>query len=324
MDCPLCQATMSSRPTRPLGTRVGAFIFGEIPAPLPGPHFLCAKCQVVLLAPTWEHPFIHPPDIDTLEDYRRSCDAHASRLREGKSLLGSGWTEEQQSYLDHLEQSLRILIALTPEERLGHEAPGPERREQLASLTGAALNQVVGVFNRFFSERAIAQHRRQHPTVGPGWWEFPAILVMSLAAGVGAFVFAQGNTVAAALLTALGYYFWCGLLVGLCLMRFHRLFARVAGSWLWLTLFALVLPGLLAAISYWLFHKGIVTAGRESELVTSGAVALFWLVLASSGWVWVTIGVRRASRTVTETLARVPWIELPDDSKSPAGQGSSC
>src|SRR5436305_11556679 len=81
------------------------------------PDFQCPKCRTEVKTP----PAVLMLHLETLEDYRRNCAEFVAATSGGKQLMGGFWSEERQNQLDQHERFVRILDAMTPEERESSE-----------------------------------------------------------------------------------------------------------------------------------------------------------------------------------------------------------
>ncbi len=263
MKCPLCSSPLDEVPKPRLLSRVVALIQGEgIDQAV---KFRCPKCRTaVSTCPV--QLFLHG---ETIEDFRKSCVTCLAGLHNRKILLGGFWTTEEQSLVDQYERFVRILDAMTPEEREGTEPPGPAQREHLATASGSTPDEVEQAFNEFSMHVEILRQARTakfpwHALI-PSAIFFPFLLAP---------MFIERTDDAAAVVSGFGYALICVLLLFVCLTRLKNANRLVYSTWLRYSVFVFVIPGALGAAAVLLIHEHVVRAGWEQIPVTLGFITI--------------------------------------------------
>jgi len=308
MDCPQCRVPMAPLTQPSFLTRLVAIFLSGAADESPG--FRCPKCRTEVTTPLGELTL----SIDNLDDYRKSCMSQLSHMLSTKSVMGGFWTETQQSRLGQLERFLRVLDSMTVDERFAPDLPGPAERERLIALSGATNDDLEQLFKEFVETRDLYAGLRQKSFVEkiPPWWALaPVIVLFSLA--IGAAVFAQFNTVVAAVMSWLGYYFLSVLVVFLCLTRFKNATALMFSSRFRFALFALVIPAALAATLFLMVHERMVRANLEAVPVIVGSIALCLLVIGLHAWLSTELYLRKVLRGSRVTN---PALPVPNDSQN--------
>ncbi len=263
MKCPLCGLPLDEIPKPRFIFRIIALLDGggldqDV-------KFRCSKCRtVVSTCPV--ALYLHG---ETIEDFRKSCVTCLEGMHNWKILLGGFWTTAEQSLVDQYERFVRVLDAMTPEEREGTEPPGPAQREHLATASGSTPDEVEQAFNRFAIHREILQKSR----VAKFPWQSVITSVIFFPFFF-APLFVQLTGIAGAVVSGFGYYLVCVLLMFVCLTRFKNASRLVYATRLRTAMFVFVLPGVLATVAVWLIHEHMVRAGWEQIPVTFGFITI--------------------------------------------------
>lgn len=273
MNCPVCHTPMEARTRKGVLATVFSLFVGRGSARTVK-HW-CPKCRAEVSRPVAEQPPIIA--IENFEDYRKSCIAQVSGMLKGKPLLGGFWTEQQQAQLDQLERFVRILDAMTVEDRLGIDPPDAAERERLVAASGTTPEAVEELFAEFAQVRAIHEQVRQKKVKVPLWVMIGPVGIVFPCLTAALFLELTGT--AAALVSSLTYYFVCVIFVCLCLSRVKNAHRVVFSSPLRKALFLVVIPGVLAAVVFALVHEHVVNAGFERATVSAGFTVLSFLLL---------------------------------------------
>ncbi len=147
MNCPQCRVPMTALKKAGFLSRLVSSFFGS---PEGGPAFRCPKCYSEVSTPLGNTFVLY---IENLEDYRKSCLTQLSHLQSEKGVLGGFWMQFQEDRLARLKRDLRILEAMTPEERLQPDLLGAEARQRIVAASDTTPDDVEQLFKEFRETR---------------------------------------------------------------------------------------------------------------------------------------------------------------------------
>jgi hypothetical protein len=263
------------------------------------PNLRCPNCRTEVAAPREDGPVL---SVDHLEDYRKYCWWQWKTFRNmGQPIPGLA-PEMFAELLAKLERSLRFLEALTLEERLQPERIGEVERERARIASDTTTANVEQLFEEFTGLRDFSRDYREKPLPGERYaWLIMVWGVGAFAAGMGAAVWAQHNSVVAAILHVLGYSFVTAVVVFLCLTRVKTAILLVSSSRRRFCLFAFVLPGALGVGLYLLLHDAVVQMGLEFVPLILGCSTVMWLLIFAYASISTEVTVWRVRRAARAT-----------------------
>ena len=292
MNCPQCHAPMTPLKKPGFGSQIVAAVL--VGAQGESPSFRCPKCQTEVASPSGDNFVLY---IENLDDFRKSCLGQLSYQRVMKPILGGFHTGNFQNQLDKIERFLRILDAMTLEERLQPDLIDAAGRQRITTESGTTADDLDQLFQEFTEVRTFYQEYRSKTfwqQLPP--WRFVLGSTAPLLIGVSAGVLAQFSEVVATVLSCLGYYLISAVVLFLVLTRFKHASALVSSSWQRVCLFVLVIPAAMALGLFLLVHDWVLQEGLAQFPVCLGCfvVAVLAMVVGGIGSVWVTV--RRARR----------------------------
>ncbi len=313
MNCPQCQAPMDCVKQPGFLSRVAK---GVVTAVLTGspdfatdPNYRCSKCSTEVRSPIGENFVLY---IETLEDYRKSCELQATQYRsllEGRlmsRMFDPAAREGLQTQLVRVETSLRVLAATTLEERLRPELIGPAERDRIAIESGAPLAEVDELLTQFAHVRDFYRDHRAGklpvPRFATPWW-FRLQAIVPTAVAVGAGVWGAFDPVAASVLSFLGYSLVCAFVFLVVLELALRGFAfHVCSSWWRFGLFAVLIPMVPGACVHVFAHDRIVQAGLGLVPLWFGCLGLWVVLIAGASWLVTSLYARIIQRDMQREI----------------------
>jgi hypothetical protein len=297
VDCPRCHTPL--KPAAKQGVLrdvLAVFGLGNISAQKP--NLRCPQCRTEVAAPREDGPVL---SVDHLEDYRKLCWQQWKASRAPGLQLGAIPPEYFAEQVARLERVLRFLEALTLEERLQPERVGDAERERAMLASGATAEDVEELFEQFTETRNFFRNYREKKLPGQRYvWLGMVLGVGAFAAGVGAGVWAQHNSVVATILHVLGYSLVGLVVVFACLGRVKGAVPLVFSSWRRICLLAFVVPALGVGL-HLLLHEWVVQVGLEPVPRALGCFTLVLLLIVAYAWISTELVVRRVVRDVRAT-----------------------
>jgi len=289
MDCPQCHSPMEPLQQSGLGMAatligVATALTGNIPSlgnGFGGARLRCTKCdtEVLLNGPP---PGAPPRSVENLEDYRKRClYLVPSSVWETRLLGGFAPKPPHDPYTKN-QRFLRILDAMTLEERLHPDRIGAVERQRITTDSDTTLDDIEQLFKEFGQcrdnyrgEEECAKNMKLADFIPIILFTNVGFLVI-IGTGIWAIWF---NSVAASVLSFFGYCVVSAVLLFLFGSRVQGARNLVFSSWPRACIFCLVIPGAMATGLYFLLHEHVRRAGIEYVAVILGCVVVAVLVV---------------------------------------------
>src|SRR5687768_7416017 len=126
MNCPQCHSPMDPKPKAGWLSTIHGLVTGSW---TPQPQVRCPNCSTEVSSPTGGLVLY----IDNLEDYRKNLVLQESHARPFGTVLAGFAPELPADHLPGIQRRLRILDAMTLDERLDPDRIGPAERERITN-----------------------------------------------------------------------------------------------------------------------------------------------------------------------------------------------
>ena len=277
MICPQCQTEMPPPKKRGfLAKAFAAVVLQQADAFLPLTTYYCRQCGASVTVSDYGAPF----KMEDLNDYRKNVVQQLDFCEKRPGGFTNPMTPEMLTdQVARCRIFLRIIDAMTPEERLQPERIGPAERARLTADCQAGPDDVellLTVFHRFREGYHIVKDKTLWQMASASKKHLILMLVSVLLA-IAAGVLGLFSSAVAAGLSFLGYYFVGAVTVWLGLTQIKNASGNVYSSRARLLFFVVLLPTIIAAGLYSLLHDRVAISAYGMVPAAVGCAVVFGL-----------------------------------------------